>query len=67
MSSIIDQILLPLNVIINSGKNFYEKIYSIPIIDILHENVAVIGISLYLFWYIKAYLSVNILKILINN
>ncbi len=41
----------------SSTKTIYEFINSIPIIDILKENVAVIGISLYLYWYIKAYLS----------
>lgn len=43
--------------IMANTKLVYEMLSSIPIIDILRENVAAIGISLYLYWYIKAYLS----------
>lgn len=57
MSSLFEQIMLPINALMTGTKSFYEMLYSIPIIDILQENVAVIGVSLYLYWYIKAYLS----------
>lgn len=57
MSTLLEQIWLPLNSMMGYTISFYETLYSIPIIDILRENVTVIGISLYLFWYIKAYLS----------
>ena len=57
IEGLIDQIMLPLNFVLNGTKSVYEILYKIPIIDILHDNVAAIGISLYFFWYIKAYLS----------
>lgn len=37
----------------------YEGILSVPVISILHEHATAISISLYLIWYIKAYLSVS--------
>lgn len=35
----------------------YEYVYSIPLFTFLRENVAIISVTLYLLWYIKAYLS----------
>lgn len=57
MSNYIEQATKALQMILNCTKSTYESLYSIPIVDILRENVAVIGITLYMFSYIKAYLS----------
>jgi len=35
----------------------YEVIYSVPIFSILQSNVAIISVTLYLLWYVIAYLS----------
>lgn len=42
-------------------ESVYEYIYSIPVIEILQENFTVISISLYLLWYLRAYLSTTTL------
>lgn len=57
MSNFIELTMQTLELFLEGTKNIYETLYSIPIVDILRENVAVIGITLYMFSYIKAYLS----------
>jgi abhydrolase domain-containing protein 1/3 len=41
----------------DTTQHWYEMIYSIPLFQFLREHVAAISISLYLLWYVKAYLS----------
>lgn len=46
--------------LLNSTVNFYDAVLqssSLPLINLIRENVTIIGISVYLYWYIKAYLS----------
>ncbi len=50
----------PLNLFLNGTKVTYETIYSVPL-SMLRENLYLISISLYLIWYIKAYLSVSLI------
>lgn len=57
MTNFIEQATQALQLMLDGTKSFYATLYSIPIVDILRENVAVIGITLYMFSYIKAYLS----------
>ena len=61
MSAFIDPILSSLCSIVNSSTilSVYDAIISIPILEIVKENVAKISVVLYFLWYIKAYLSVN--------
>ncbi len=59
MENFIDNFVrMPLSLLLNGTKVTYETIYSVPL-SILRENVYLISISLYLIWYIKAYLSVS--------
>ncbi len=41
--------------------DIYVYLYSIPIIEILQSNFTMISISLYILWYLRAYLSKTIL------
>ena len=59
MPGLIDSLLSSVETMMSGTKDAYEMLSSIPVIEILRENVTVIGLSLYLYWYIKAYLSVS--------
>lgn len=57
MANVTESVFSGVDAIISGTKNFYDFLSSLPVIDMLRENMTVIGVSLYLFWYIKAYLS----------
>lgn len=52
--------LTPMSTLLAFTKSVYETFNSLPILELLQENVATIGVSVYLLWYIKAYLSVSL-------
>ena len=60
MSSFINQIIFT---VINRKKigTAYEALLEIQIIEIFQKNVAAISLALYLLWYCKAYLAVNLI------
>ena len=61
-SNLFEKLIYPLNLVFNDTNqiaNFYETVYSLPLLTKFREHLALISITLYLMWYIKVYLSVS--------